>query len=198
MQLKLVPATEKDEELWNGIVDQSPHGSIFHLWRWLDITARHTQTTFHPLIGLVDEKPLCIVPLFVKQKGPVCLVFSPPPHAAIFGLGPLIAGWDDMLQDKRESVFEALIQEIDRYVRTDLRARYVSIALPYGFDDPRAFKWLGYSVEPVYDYVNDLSAGFEAIIKVMGKKSRQNLARASRRGMIVEEGDWIERKGSST
>ncbi|MBN1195554.1 MAG: GNAT family N-acetyltransferase [Methanomicrobiaceae archaeon] len=192
MQLTLTPAAAQDEELWNGIVDRSPHSSIFHLWRWLDITARHTKTTFHPLIGMVDEEPLCIVPLFVQKRGPVRFVFSPPPHAAIFGLGPLVAGWDEMLQDRRESVFEALVLETDRYIRTVLRAGYIHIALPYGFDDPRPFTWLGYSVEPAYDYSNDLSEGFEAVVAVMGRKSRQDLARAARRGITVGEGGRIE------
>ncbi|NYT06600.1 MAG: GNAT family N-acetyltransferase [Methanomicrobiales archaeon] len=192
MQLTLAPANAQDEEIWNGIVERSPHGSIFHLWRWLEITARHTGTAFHPLLGTVDGEPLCIVPLFVQQKGPLRLVFSPPPHAAIFGLGPLVAGWDEMVQDRRESVFEALVQETDRYIGTVLKAGYVQIALAYGFEDPRPFSWLGYSVEPAYDYVNDLSAGFEEVVAAMGRKSRQDLARAVRRGMHVEEGGQAE------
>ncbi len=92
-------------EEWDTIISQSPQGTLFHTWNWLKITEKHTDMKLFPVVGIKDNKPVGVFPLFFQKKGPVRLVFSPPPHAALPYLGPVLAGTDILRQDKKENLY---------------------------------------------------------------------------------------------
>ena len=55
------------------------------------ITEKHTGSKLYPLMGVKNGVSVGVFPLFFQKKGPARMVFSPPPHAAIFYLGPAMA-----------------------------------------------------------------------------------------------------------
>ena len=102
MDIKI--ANESDSKKWDSIVENSPHGTIFHTWKWLKIVEKHTKTGLYPLIGLKGEAPVGIFPLYYKKQL-IKIVFSPPPKALLLYLGPIIVNYDKLKQSKVESTY---------------------------------------------------------------------------------------------
>jgi hypothetical protein len=188
MTFELRIATNEDAKDWDAIISQSPHGTIFHQWNWLKITEKHTQTMLYPLIGIKGSTPIGVFPLFFQKKGSIRMVFSPPPHAALFYLGPVMAEYDTLKQEKREINYIGFQNSVERFISSELKAQYISISLPPGLQDPRPFTWSGYRFEPQYDYIIDLNISLESLLQTLDKKGRQNLTHAKKRGMSVELG----------
>jgi hypothetical protein len=188
MTFEIRIASADDTNEWNEINSKSPHGTIFHQWDWLKITEKHTRTTLYPLIGIKNGKTVGIFPLFFQRQGPIHMVFSPPPHAALFYLGPVIVGYETLKQEKREADYFSFQSLVENFILHELNAQYISISLSPGLQDPRPFIWSGYSFEPQYDYLIDLSIGLDSLLRSLDKKVRQNITHAKKREMSVELG----------
>jgi CelD/BcsL family acetyltransferase involved in cellulose biosynthesis len=188
MSIDIRIAQNNDAQEWDELNSNSPHGTIFHQWDWLKITEKHTQTRLYPFIGMKGNTPVGIFPLFFQKTGPVRMVFSPPPHAVLFYLGPVLAGYDTLKQEKREINYLGLQRAVEHFITHELKAQYISISLSPGLQDARPFTWSGYSVEPQFDYVVDLSIGLESLFRTLDKRGRQNLNHAIKRGMSIEIG----------
>jgi hypothetical protein len=158
------------------------------MWNWLKTTEKYTDTTLYPLIGIKNDNPIGIFPLFFQKKGPVRMVFSPPPHAVLPYLGPVLSGYDILKQEKRENIFFNFQNSVENFIVDNLNAQYTSISLPPTLRDPRPFSWSGYSVEPNYDYEVDVSKGIDHLNMSLDRKQRSDLKRAKEKGMVVEIG----------
>ena len=120
------------------------------------------------------------------------MVFSPPPHVALFYLGPVLLGVDTLRQEKLENIYFDFQNSVENYILNELRANYISISLSPALQDPRPFDWSGYLVDPLYDYEIDLTRGIEYLFRTIDKKQRQDLNRAKKRGITVEVGQKNE------
>jgi len=193
-KVELKVAKEEDAELWDRLVESSPHGTIFHTWKWLKIAEKHTNSKLYPLIGYKGTEPVGIFPLFFQRKAFLKMVFSPPPHTAIPYLGPVFVDYDKLKQFKKETNFVEFQKGVDEFMNDKLRANYINISLPPGLLDPRPFKWAGYSVEPRFDYRIELSKGIDHMWYQLKKRTRQHINQAIRAGVSVEEGHKEELK----
>ena len=192
MTIELRLAQNNDAKEWDRIVSESLHGTLFHHWDWLKITERHTQTKLYPLMGIKNGEIIGVFPLFFQKKGLFRMVFSPPPHAAIFYLGPVFAGYDSLIQEKWENMYVDFLKSVENFIINDLNANYISIALSPALQDPRPFSWSGYTIEPAFDYVTDLRKGSDYLFKSLDKKQRQDINRAKKRGINIEIGGQKE------
>lgn len=193
MSVEIRVASDRDAALWDRLVESSPHGTIFHTWKWLKIAEKHTNSKLYPIIGYKGSTPVGIYPLFYQKKAFLKMVFSPPPHTAIPYLGPALVDYDKLKQDKRETNFLEFQRQTDKFLKNKLRANYINISLPPRLSDPRPYRWTGYHIEPAYGYIMDLSKGVEHIwTKKFDKKLRQDIERAKRRGISIEEGNKEE------
>lgn len=188
MTLEIRIVQNKDAQEWDSFVEQSSYGTLFHHWGWLEAVKRHTGSTLVPLMATRNGLPVGVVPLFFQKKGFFRMVFSPPPHAGLFYLGPVLAGAGKDRQDHWEMDYQDFHQAVEEVIRTDLNPDYTSIALPPALTDPRPYSWSGYSVEPRYDYVTDLIPGEEALYSLLSKKQRQDINRSKKRGVSVDIG----------
>ena len=194
MTVEIRIAQNDDAKEWDSIISHSPHGTLFHQWEWLKITEKHTRSQLYPLIGLKGSTPIGVFPLFFQKKGPIRMVFSPPPHAALFYLGPVLVEDDMLKQQKREFNYIEFQKSVDTFIKNDLKAHYISISLSPALQDPRPFGWSGYSVELNFDYSVDLSHSYDYLLQRLDKKQRQNLNRAKKRGITAEVGGKKECK----
>ncbi len=192
MNIELCNVNTENIDEWNRMVNESPHGTIFHSWNWLTIAAKHSGYTLHPLIGYEKDKPVALFPLFHKKKFGLNFVFSPPPHSALLYLGPVFLFDEKLHQNGRENIYESFVDGINDYIKQELHAQYVQIMLPPKLHDPRPFAWSGYTVKPEYNYVTDLSQGSDYLMKNLPKKKRQDINRAYKRGITVELGEKEE------
>lgn len=181
-------AEQKDAGEWDAVVAGSPQGTIFHEWNFVKIVEKHTNSRLYPLIGVKGGAPVAIMPLFFQKNGPVRMVFSPPPHASLFYMGTALAGNEAQRQDQRENTYIEFQNAAEEFIQGTLKAGYVSISLPPSLPDTRPFIWQGYTVEPHFEYVIDLSPGYDRLFTMLDKKQRQNMNRATRRGITIEVG----------
>lgn len=188
MTVEVELLTGKESYEWNTLVDKSPTGTLFHAWNWLEILERHSKTRMSPLMVKRDGIPLGLIPLFFQKKGIIRMVFSPPPRGGLFYLGPVLADeWKDR-QDKRETDYLDFHHAVEEFIAEELRPDYTRISLPPALADPRPYGWSGYSVEPLYDYVTDLTKGEDYLLSSLPKKQRQGVNRSIKKGVAVETG----------
>ncbi|RLF94356.1 hypothetical protein DRN50_05590 [Thermococci archaeon] len=192
MSIKLRVIDDDERGKWDTLVAASPHGTLFHTWKWLKVMEKHTMSKFYPLMGLKRTTPVGVFPLFYQKRFLVRTVFSPPPSTAVHHLGPLLVDYNRLKQDRKESIFTEFQREVDRFMVSDLKADYIWIGLPPGLLDARPFKWTGYQIEPAYDYLIDLSRGADYVWQQFKKNLRQNISRAEKRGISVETGSKRE------
>jgi hypothetical protein len=188
MKLEICVANNNDADEWDRIISQSPNGTLFHQWNWLKIAEKYTSTTLYPLIGMKNGTPMGVFPLFFQKKGPLRMVFSPPPHASLFYLGPVFIGVDNLKQEKWETVYCDFQKSMEEFINTKLKPNYIRISLSPTLQDPRPFSWAGYSVEPNFDYTIDLTKGIDFLYKSLDRKQRSSLKRAKEKGMVFEIG----------
>lgn len=188
MSVKICKIDEEMADEWNRIIYESPHGTIFHTWKWLTIAGKHSGYTLHPLIGYVKNKPVALFPLFHRKKFGLNFVFSPPPHTALLYLGPVFLFDDKMQQNKKEIIYSSFLDGINDYIKQELHAQYVQVYLPPKLHDPRPFAWSGYTVKPEYNYETDVRLGADYLMENLPKKKRQDINRAYKRGITVEFG----------
>lgn len=192
MTMSLRIAQNDDSEEWDRINSQSQQGTIFHTWKWLKIMERHTRMKLFPIIATKKNNPVGIFPFFFQKSGPLRLAFSPPPHATLFYLGPVLIGYEELKQSKKENRYAEFQASVEDFIKNELKANYISISLPPNLRDPRPFTWSGYTPEITYDYVIDLQGRCDPLIQSLTKKQRENLSRARRRGITVELGEKRE------
>ena len=188
MTVEIHISHDDDAQRWDTIISQSPHGTIFHSWKWLKIIEKHTQSMLYPLVGIKNGIPIGVFPLFFQKKGPIRMVFSPPPHVSLFYLGPVLVGYDKLTQEKREVNYIEFQKSAENFIKNELKPNYINIVLSPNLQDPRPFTWLEYSTELHFDYVIDLSCGLDKLLQTLDKRRRQNLILGKKRGISVEIG----------
>jgi hypothetical protein len=177
-----------DQKEWDALADSVAHSTFFHRWEFLKTMEKHSGYKLHPLIGASGNASAGLYPLFYKKRSLLKTVFSPPPQCAVPYLGPLIVDYETLKQSKKESRFIDLQNAADEYMRTELKADYVSVTTCPGLQDARPLKWSAYSVEPLYYYHLDLSMGLEYVFDQLKKNLRQNIGKERKKGVEITEG----------
>ena len=188
MTIELRSAHNDDTKEWDVIIASSPHGTLFHQWDWLKIVEKHTKMKLYPLIGMKNGVSVGLFPVYFQKMGPIRMVFSPPPHADLFYLGPVIIGYETFKQETKETIYSEFIKSVENFFKNVLKANYISISLSPSLQDPRPFIWSGYSNELNFDYIINISHGCDYLLQTLDKRGRQNLNRAKKRGFMVEIG----------
>jgi hypothetical protein len=186
IELKLTQETNSSE--WDKVVSSSPHGTIFHTWKWLKIVEKYTGTTFYPLTAYRGTNIVAIYPIFVQKKGFIHIALSPPPHAYLLYLGPVMVGYEKKKLEKKEDTFVQLQRAVDTFLFQDLKCKYSRIRLSPGLSDSRPLRWCGYTVEPLYTYRTNLGTGLEEIWNQFDRKVRANIDRAVQEKVVIREG----------
>lgn len=179
-------AEDSELDRWNKLVESSSHGTIFHTKEWLKIVERHTKSKFFPLIGFKGQQSVGLFPIFYQRKGPLKMIFSPPPRCAIPYLGPILIDYKKLKQNKKESIFREFVNRVDAFIFDKIKPSYVLINLPPGLIDARPFKWAGYQVGPTYHYIIDLDGNTNQIWENFKQELRKNIKRTKDKINIKE------------
>lgn len=127
-----------DKNLWDGFIDSSPYGLVFHKWDFLKLAEKHTGYKLLPYGIYKGEQLVCVFPLFYKKILGVRQLFSPPPKSGIPYLGPVLQeSYDNAKQVKKESIINSIVLEIDAEINK-LAPNYFSAVLVPGLLDIRA------------------------------------------------------------
>ncbi len=178
-QITVEIADRSDTELWNRIIDRSPHGSIFHTWEWLEVAEKYSMMKLYPLIGYRGTTPIAAFPFFVKKIGLFNFVFSPPPRLIMPFLGPVIIDYDNLKQNKKETIYHSFVRDSVNLINS-LRPMYATIITPPNLIDARQFLWCGFKAKPIYNYFFDISMGKEYLWKRLKKARRKNITKTAK------------------
>jgi predicted N-acyltransferase len=189
MTITLREADDNQQKEWDDTVLSSPHGTIFHTWAWLKIIQKNTNSRFLPLMAYKGNQLVALYPVFIQKKGIFTLAFSPPSRTYLLYLGPVIAGYDDMKQDKKESLLLEIQEGINHFLISEVGCTYIRIRPSPGIYDSRYLSWTGYSVTPQYTYRLNLSGGIDTIWSRFDRKLRVNIHKAEREQVTVKEGN---------
>jgi hypothetical protein len=188
MTSETIIATDSDASQWDAIVNDSPHSSLFHTWRWLKIAEKYSKCTLYPLLFKRENEPVGIFPLFYQKRYFLDMIFSPPPNTALLFLGPVIRGNPQQKSYKNESIRIEFQEMVNLFISKNFKPHYASFAFPSGFIDVRPFKWAGYRTISMFDYTTNLQCGLDSLWNSLRRKLRTDINRAVRRGIYVEEG----------
>ena len=192
MNIEVKIAENEELKNWNALIEASPYGTIFHTLDWLRIAEKHTNSKLYPLIGLKGEKIIGLFPIFYEEKGPLKMVFSPPPKVGIPYMGPVLLDYEKLKQEKKESLIVNFVAGVDKYIQNIFKPHYTYFTLPPGLIDCRPFKWLGYQAKPVYSYLLDISVGLSDLESDFSIQARRNVKKAEKDELNLELGSEEE------
>jgi hypothetical protein len=189
MALTLTIADETSQKIWDAAVLSSPHGMIFHTWQWLKIAEKQSSTKLLPILIHKGAQLIALYPVFLQKKGFINLAFSPPPRAYMLYLGPIIVDYDSFKQDKKESVFIQIQNEVDKYIFDIKKCKYARVRSSPGLYDSRPLSWSGYIVNPYYTYRIDLTEGTNSVWEQFDGDLRRSIAKSIKEGITIRSGD---------
>jgi len=187
LTLKILDTT--NEKSWDSLVAGSSHGTLFHTLPWLRIAAAQSRSEFIPCMFYRGTQLAGIYPVFIKNHGLVKMAFSPPSFTYMLYLGPVIADYDSLKQDKKESTFIEIQKELDSFIFNTLNCKYARIRSAPGILDSRPLRWSGYTIDPYYTYRVKLDGGIDHVWEQFDRKLRVEINKTVREGVTVREGN---------
>jgi hypothetical protein len=190
MEIQIIEADKDLLSKWDAIVEESPHGTIFHMLDWLKTVEKNTTSKLYLLAGLKGEEITGIFPLFRQNFMHSLLKAALSPHGSSFVpyLGPIFLGYNEYKQDKRESILKDFQTATNDFYTKQLNPNYISIICAPGFEDMRCYQWSGHSVTPCYTYMKNI-VDIESTWNDLKKQLRKNIRNAENKGVTVKEGD---------
>ncbi|WP_408957962.1 lipid II:glycine glycyltransferase FemX [Natrinema sp. 74] len=178
MSIDVRIATPDDLERWNGYVERSPQGTLWHELEALRVQADHADATVHPLIGFKGQEPVGLFPVFEISKQFVTTAFSPPPHLRVPYLGPAFLNMGKLKQRKRERRRQRFMDGCFEWIDEELNPKYGHVRTSTAFEDSRPFKWNAYDATPEYTYAVDLTLSEADLLMTFSSDARSNIRNA--------------------
>jgi hypothetical protein len=178
-----------NEKVWDDLVYSSPHGTIFHTISWLKLASVQSNAELHPIMLYKGTQLVAVYPIFIQKQGTIKVALSPPSRSYMLYLGPVIADYDTLKQDKKESTYIQIQEEVDKYIFETQGCRYARIRSSPGIYDSRPLSWSGYTVNPFYTYRIDLTKGIDYVWEQFDRKLRVEINKAVRDGVTIRTGD---------
>jgi len=180
--------SENNPKIWDDLVQNSDQGTVFHQFEWLKIMEKYTNTKLILLTATHTDEIFAGIPLFLQKgfAGLVDRILSPPYPTMVQYLGPVFIGYDCWKESKREFRLRRFQEKLDEYLSLTINPHSISIITPPNMLDIRSFMHAGYYAMPRFTYVADVS-NLENVWKGFEKDLRQDIARAEKRGLKVEE-----------
>ncbi|KAB1185099.1 MULTISPECIES: GNAT family N-acetyltransferase [Haloferax] len=173
IEIEAFDRSRRDE--WDRYVERSGDASIFHQYRALELQAKHSNSTLHPLVGFKNEQAIGLYPVFEIRKGPVKTAFSPPPNLGVPYLGPVLLGGSGIKQRKLERRRNQFIEGCTNWVNNNIDPTYTHVRVGDYYTDMRIFQWGGCTVTPKYTYNVDLDRSEEDLLLSFSRSARRNI-----------------------
>ena len=187
LSIKLLDSTL--EKVWDELVISSSQGTLFHTVRWLRLVQNHIDAEFHPLMFYKGNQLVAIYPIFITKKGMIKIALSPPSRSYMLYLGPILAEYDSLKQNKKETNYLQVQEELDNYIFKINGCKYARIRTSPGLYDSRPLRWSGYTVDPLYTYRIDLTKGIDYVWEQFERKLRGMITKSLKEGVTVRLGD---------
>jgi len=152
------------------------------------VFGRKSRAKLFPLIGLENNKPIGVAPIFYYETPVIRYVFSPPVSTGVTYQGPLIADYYNLKQRQKEFYSVAFVKKIDEFISKELKPNVLKIRTAPNQPDCRSFTWGGYKTKAMYNYEIDLSMGLDNIWGGFPEKLKKSIRKTQSANMTIEEG----------
>lgn len=179
-----------DKGLWDGFIDESPQGMLFHKWDFLKIAEKYTRFRLFPY-GIYEGGELIgVIPVFYKNTSGIKMAYSPPQGtlAYIPYLGPVMDGtYESLAPREKEARFTLVWSNIRRELKR-LSPNFTSMMLGRDIGDIRPFSWDGYDIEILHTYLIDLRRPIEELWDGLEGNCRRCIKKGINNGLSIEPG----------
>jgi hypothetical protein len=189
MTFELALATESEKVKWDEMVDASQYSSAFHRWEWLKLAEKYSGSQLIPIFIKQGTNVIAVYPVFLFSRLGIKIGISPPSNLYIPYLGPVIIGYEDMKQNRREHLLIETQKLLNHYLFQEKKCNIVRIRTSPPLLDSRPLRWCGYSIEPLYTYRIDLRKGCDEVWNKLDRKLRVTINKQARDGIVVERGE---------
>ncbi|ELZ11659.1 hypothetical protein C479_06377 [Halovivax asiaticus JCM 14624] len=179
-----------DDE-WNTYVDRSTQSAAFHRAEFLHAIADETDTELTRLVGKNGDHPIGILPLFVDSKGPLRLLFSPPPHAGIPHLGPAMMLDPNIKYRKATLRTKEFVEACLEWIDDEVDPHYVRIITNPAYDEVRPFSWRGFDVTPRFTYELDTDRDESELLRSFSRDARTSIQDAYEPHAVADGGEIV-------
>lgn len=159
----------------------------FHETAVLSVLEDHIEAEVHLLGGFKGERPVALLPLFVKSFPVGKIVTSPLPGMGIPQLGPIMMPASPK-QRKREKVSRTFVEQVvDTYDLEDFTTLFTMSCRP-AFEDPRQYVWSGLALDTKFTYQIDVSGrDVDELSAAASKSLRREIRDADDLGIDVRQ-----------
>jgi len=177
---------------WNGLVEQSPHGSFYHLWEWGEVLSHTYGYRRYYLMAKRDGDLVGVFPLIYVKSILFCNRLISLPFCE-YG-GPLVN--PTLNNNTAQQVISKLLGASNRLARS-LGAKYIEIkglSSSFALD---VLHGLGYSDFQRYvTFRVNLTEPVEVLWRNLNKKTRNASRKAMKKGVEVVEAKRVEQLGA--
>ncbi len=179
MELRQLTLEEWDDALPSTGIE------AFHTAAALSVLDDHTTSDLHLVGGYKGDRPVALLPVFVRSMGPGKLVTSPPPGMGVPRLGPILMPASPK-QSKREKVFRSFADLVVEEFDLDSYTTLSKITCQPVFGDPRPYVWNDLSLQTKFTYLLDASnSDPEEIRNGASKSLRREIRDATALGIEI-------------
>ncbi|WP_158055481.1 lipid II:glycine glycyltransferase FemX [Halorussus halophilus] len=181
-------ADDADRERWNQYVERSTTSTPFHRLECLRLLEEWSTMTLHLLVGYKGDQPIGLFPVFETSRGPLTLVFSPPPSFRVRYLGPILLDTDRLSQQRLEKRQLRFVDAVSEWIETTCQPSYVRIRTTDRNSDPRPFAWNNFGVTPRCSYVVDLTPDENELLDSFSSDARNHIRTSDESDYSIREG----------
>lgn len=189
MSIDVRLATDDDLDRWNSFVDRSPHGTPFHTLECLDVLAERSNADLYRYVGYKGQELVGVFPLFLKERGPVTVAFSPPPDLKVTYLGPVLMHKPGAKTRRAERQNRRFVQAVLDTVDETHAPSYYYVKPASRYVDARPFVWNDFEPSVSYTYHVDLTVGEDALFDAFSSDARRSVRDCRDVDCEVVEGD---------
>lgn len=192
-EVVLKVADEKDRQVWDGMVDATEMGTVFHKMEWLKAAEKHTKSKLYPLIGYEGSQVVSLFPIFYMKKAFVKMTFSPPPYCAIPCMGPIFR-YPGRRQSSIENLHNKIVEKVLHFLIDELHSDYIQIKTQKHLLDIRPFLWASLDACPNYTYMVPLEPSKNCLYESFSNEMRVHIRKAEKEKRLQfrkgDEGDF--------
>ncbi len=160
---------------------------VFHDPDALSVLADHATGELRLYGGFKGERPVALLPTFVRADGVGRVVTSPPPGMAVPRLGPLVMPASPKRR-KREKVNRRFVDAVLEDLGVDGSLSQCRVRCPLSYADPRPFAWSDFDLRPAFTYVVPAAESPAAVRESFGERLRRELRTLADLDVPVEVG----------
>jgi len=176
-----------DPARWDGFIDESADGTLFHKWEFLRILEKYTGYQLFRYGVYRGEDLISVIPVFYTKSIGLKLIYSPPPTSSVnipylgFATSPLFGRLGGF---EREECWSQIVKEFRDEVMK-ISPNYMTIGLVPGIRDVRPFLRNDCDADLMYTYIIDLKPPLISIWEGIDRYCRKDIRAAAKYPLVM-------------